>query len=30
VHGWLYRWLRTRVSDAAVERLLERIEPKRV
>src|SRR5437868_3894860 len=30
VHGWLYRWPRTRISDAAVERALERIEPKRV
>jgi hypothetical protein len=26
----IYRWPRTRISDAAVERLLERIEPKRV
>jgi membrane-associated PAP2 superfamily phosphatase len=25
VHGWLYRWRRTRVSDAAVEDALERI-----
>ena len=29
VHGWLYRWPRTRISDDAVERLLERIELKR-
>jgi lipid A 4'-phosphatase len=25
VHGWLYRWPRTRISDAAVDRALERI-----
>jgi lipid A 4'-phosphatase len=25
VHGWLYRWRRTRISDAAVEGALERI-----
>jgi membrane-associated PAP2 superfamily phosphatase len=30
IHGLIYRWPRTRISDAAVERLLERIEPKRV
>jgi hypothetical protein len=30
VHGGLYRWPRTRVSDAAVERLFERFEPKRL
>src|SRR5229473_7051842 len=29
VHGWLYRWPRTRISDEAVERALERFEPKR-
>jgi membrane-associated phospholipid phosphatase len=29
VHGWLYRWPRTRISDEAVERALERIELKR-
>jgi membrane-associated PAP2 superfamily phosphatase len=29
VHGWLYRWPRTRISDEAVERALERLEPKR-
>jgi hypothetical protein len=29
VHGWLYRWPRTRTSDEAVERALERIEAKR-
>jgi membrane-associated phospholipid phosphatase len=29
VHGWLYRWPRTRISDATVEQALERIEPKR-
>src|SRR5215510_8089229 len=29
VHGWLYRWPRTRISDEAVERVLERIELKR-
>src|SRR6516225_4461571 len=29
VHGWLYRWPRTRISDATVERALERIGPKR-
>src|SRR5207302_304186 len=29
VHGWLYRWPRTRISDEAIERALERIEPKR-
>jgi len=29
VHGWLYRWPRTRISDEAVERALERIGPKR-
>jgi len=29
VHGWLYRWPRTRISDAAVERAIERIEAKR-
>ena len=28
-HGWLYRWRRTRTSDEAVERALERIEAKR-
>src|ERR1700730_3198155 len=28
-HGWLYRWPRTRISDEAVERALERFEPKR-
>ncbi|TMJ89769.1 MAG: phosphatase PAP2 family protein [Alphaproteobacteria bacterium] len=28
-HGWLYRWPRTRTSDEAVERALERIEAKR-
>src|SRR5262245_4691498 len=30
VHGWLYRWPRTRISDEAVERALERIGPRRV
>src|SRR5438093_10653558 len=30
IHGLIYRWPRTRISDAAVERALERIEPKRV
>jgi len=25
VHGWLYRWPRTRISDAAVERWIERL-----
>src|SRR5215470_8290594 len=30
VHGWLYRWPRTRISDAAVERGIERIGPRRV
>jgi lipid A 4'-phosphatase len=29
VHGWLYRWPRTRTSDEAVERALERFEAKR-
>src|SRR5215813_10796941 len=29
VHGWLYRWPRTRISDATVEQALERIGPKR-
>ena len=29
VHGWLYRWPCTRISDATVERALERIGPKR-
>ena len=29
VHGWLYRWPRTRISDATVERAMERIGPKR-
>ena len=29
VHGWLYRWPRTRTSDETVERALERIEVKR-
>ena len=29
VHGWLYRWPRTRISDEAVERALDRFEPKR-
>ena len=29
VHGWLYRWPRTRISDEAVERALERIGPRR-
>src|SRR6266511_169971 len=29
VHGWLYRWPRTRISDEAVERALERFEAKR-
>ena len=29
VHGWLYRWSRTRISDEAVERALDRFEPKR-
>jgi lipid A 4'-phosphatase len=24
-HGWLYRWPRTRIADAAVERALERL-----
>ena len=24
-HGWLYRWPRTRITDAAVERVLERV-----
>ena len=30
IHGLIYRWPRTRISGAAVERALERIEPKRV
>src|SRR5438552_1433622 len=30
IHGLIYRWPRTRISDAAVERALERIEPKRL
>ena len=29
VHGWLYRWPRTRISDEAIERALERFEAKR-
>ena len=29
VHGWLYRWPRTRISDEAVEQAIERIAPKR-
>jgi membrane-associated PAP2 superfamily phosphatase len=29
VHGWLYRWPRTRISDEAVERALEWFETKR-
>ena len=24
-HGWLYRWPRTRITDEAVERVLERV-----
>ena len=28
-HGWLYRWPRTRIADAAVERALERLRAKR-
>ena len=29
VHGWLHRWPRTRISDEAIERALERFEAKR-
>ncbi len=29
MHGWLYRWPRTRISDAAVERALDRIGARR-
>ena len=30
VHGWLYSWPRTRISDATVERAIERLRGKRV